>query len=67
MAREFLIMSDILRLIESLSRSQGFYGRLLRDIMELRDNDPDSYEILVEDWEGRHFKTDLDFILYLEC
>ena len=67
MAREFLIMEDILRLISDLAKSQGFYGRLLRDIIELRDNDPEVYVNLVDEWESQHFRTDLDFILYIEC
>lgn len=67
MTKEFLIMEDILKLIRSLALSQGFYGRLLRYIIELRENDPEVYLDLVDEWESKHFKTDLDFILYLEC
>ena len=41
----------ILELIKQLARSQGSYGRLLQNIMELKENDSDSYEELKEHWE----------------
>ena len=50
--------TKILELIESLAQSQGFYGRLLRDINE-------NPEIL-DHLEQQNFKEDLDLILYLE-
>ena len=48
----------ILELIKSLAKSQGFYGRLLRDIQE-------NPEIL-DHLEQQTFNDDLDLILYLE-
>ena len=60
-------MEDILGLIYELSFSQGFYGRLYRDLMELKSENPEGYQELVDEWEGRNFKDSLDFILYLEC
>jgi hypothetical protein len=60
-------MNQIMDLITELSYSQGFYGRLKRDIIEMKENFPDQYDILVENWESRNFKDSLDFILYIEC
>ena len=60
-------MNDIMATIEMLSHSQGLYGRLLWDIYELQDKDPEAYEKLVEEWEAKEFKDSLDFILYIEC
>lgn len=60
-------MNQIMDLITELSYSQGFYGRLRRDILELKENDPFTYEAIVNDWESRNFKDSLDFILYIEC
>ena len=46
-----MTFDKILELIKQLARSQGSYGRLLHDIMELKENDSDSYEELKEHWE----------------
>ena len=60
-------MNQIMDLITELSCSQGFYGRLKRDILEMKENFPDQYNMLVENWESKNFKDSLDFILYIEC
>ena len=60
-------MKDIMNLIVELSYSQGFYGRLYRDIKYMEENFPEDYELLVEDWESQNFEDSLDFILYIEC
>jgi len=49
---------DILNTIKSLSRSQGFYGRLLNDINE--------NPFILEELENKNFNTPLDLVLYLE-
>ena len=54
---------EILKLIESLSSSQGFYGRMLQAIKEL---DEDERERLWEALERENFKDNLDFIFYVE-
>lgn len=59
-------MNQILRLIESLSHSQGFYGRLLESILELKQYNPGAYEQLVKDLESKNFKDDLDVIQFFE-
>lgn len=65
--KEPMKMNDIMEVIKNLSRSQGFYKRLLWDIYELQDNNPKTYEELVEYWESKKFKDSLDFILFMEC
>jgi hypothetical protein len=57
---------DILNVIVELSYSQGFYGRLLRDILELRDGDPDGYEELMTALEAKNFSEPLDVVLFFE-
>jgi hypothetical protein len=57
---------QILKEIEGLSHSKGFYGRLLRDIYELRDNDEEGYEQLMSELEGQNFKDTLEMIIYFE-
>lgn len=58
---------DILNVFAELAQSQGFYGRLLRDLMEMRDCDPDTYEEVMENLEAQDFHDALDLILYIEC
>ena len=50
---------EILNTIKSLAMSQGFYGRLLRDIN-------DNPEIL-DRLEEQNFQKPLDLVLFLEC
>ena len=38
----------VIETIENLSRSQGFYGRLLNNLEEMQERDPDQYEEVME-------------------
>ena len=59
---KYMTVDDALVVIEDLSHSQGFYGRLLRDI----NNDYESY-ISFSNWVNDNKFTDsLDLILALE-
>lgn len=60
-------MNEILSLIRNLSFSQGFYGRLLRSIEDLEENDAEKYEELAEELEAQNFKEPLDVVFYFEC
>ena len=53
--------SEIWDFICEMACSQGFYGRLKRDILESGH----AKEILQE-WENKGFRDTLDFIMYLE-
>jgi hypothetical protein len=53
---------QILDVFRSLACSQGFYGRLLRDISE---NEEWGDEFL-NHLEEQNFRTELDLILYIE-
>ena len=59
-------MEDILNAIRGLASSQGFYGRLLRDLTELKENDLESYNSIKEELERQNFNDTLDLIIYLE-
>lgn len=59
-------MSEILDTIRSLACSQGMYGRLYRDIMELKENSPYDYKELVHMLESKKFSDSLDFIMWYE-
>lgn len=49
---------------EMLAQSQGLYGRLLRDIDEMPEEDRERFW---SDLESQNFKDAVDLILYIEC
>jgi hypothetical protein len=51
---------EILSFIEQMSYSQGFYGRLLRDIAEDEDGE------ILKTLEKQNFKDLLDLVMFLE-
>lgn len=57
--------NDILDAIKSLAMSQGFYGRLLRDIQS--DIDEFGENDLLNHLEAQNFNDTLDIVFYLEC
>lgn len=59
--------NDILSIIRDLSYSQGFYGRLYRSIMDLKENDYEEFLNIVEELENQNFNDSLDVVLYFEC
>ena len=59
-------MSQCLSVIRRLSHSQGFYGRLYSQLMDLMVNDHDSYSAVKKEWESQNFSDDVDLIMYLE-
>ena len=58
--------NDVIDVLVQLSYSQGFYGRLLRDIGELKKYEPEHFEMFVEEIESQNFKTALDVVMYFE-
>ena len=56
---------EILELISGLANSQGFYGRLLRDLSILQKEDEDYYNLLLSTWEDCKFDH-LGFIEFVE-
>lgn len=55
---------DVINVIEELSYSQGFYGRLLRDIKNLNAED---FREFCRVMEEQNFRDSLDVILFFEC
>ena len=58
--------NDVIDIIDTLSHSQGFYGRLLRDIYELKRYEPEMFAMFVDEIESQNFKTALDVVMYFE-
>lgn len=59
-------IEQILEIILELSYSQGFYGRLYADLMDIKDTNEIAWGSIVETLEAQDFKESLDLILYLE-
>ena len=57
---------QLMQVIRSLAKSQGFYGRLLHGIQELQKSDPEGADRLLSVLEAQKFKDALDVILYFE-
>ena len=57
---------DVINIIDTLSHSQGFYGRLLRDIYELKKYEPEMFAIFVNEIESQNFTNVLDIVMYFE-
>ena len=60
-------MNEIINVIEMLSHSQGFYGRLLRSIYELKQENETAYNELKDYLESQNFSDDLDVVMFFEC
>lgn len=58
--------NELLKIINDLAQSQGFYGRLQRQLDYLRIKHKDIYEDLMQEWERKDFKDSVDFVIYLE-
>lgn len=61
-----LTIAQILSIVTGLARSQGFYGRLLRGIQELEQEDPEEYTKWCKETEDLNFTDTLDVVLYFE-
>ena len=55
---------EMRQVFEDLAMSQGLYGRLLRSIDEMYEEDR---EKVWSDLESQNFKDAVDLILYIEC
>lgn len=58
--------NDVIDIIDTLSHSQGFYGRLLRDIYELKKYEPEMFMMFVDEIESQEFTNALDIVMYFE-
>jgi hypothetical protein len=59
-------IEEVVDVIEMLSYSQGFYGRLLDEILYIEENEPDKYEVFKGFIEKQEFKDPVDVVLFFE-
>lgn len=57
---------QILKAIEDLAQSQGFYGRLRNYLKELEEYDKDHYDNVMTQLENKHFKDTVEMVLFFE-
>ena len=60
-------ISEIMNEIKSLAMSQGFYGRLYRALINIKNSDPEQWETVKTELESQEFANTLDMIFYFEC
>ena len=64
--KKYLTFNDVLNLILELSYSQGFYGRLYRNIIDCKQNEPEKYAEFTEIINKQKFVDYLDVVLFFE-
>lgn len=58
--------NDVINILIELSHSQGFYGRLLRDLSEIKKYEPERFNLIVMEIESQEFTNALDVVMYFE-
>lgn len=59
-------VDEVIEVIRMLSHSQGFYGRLLEEIMYIKEYEPWKFETFKEVIEEQGFKDHVDVVLFFE-
>lgn len=64
--KQTMDIEAVVDVIEMLSYSQGFYGRLLEEILYIEENDPVKYEVFKTVIEKQEFEDPVDIVLFFE-
>lgn len=59
-------VEQVIEVVEMMAQSQGFYGRLLKDIMYMKENDVDKFEEFKELIELMGFENPVDVVMFFE-
>lgn len=59
-------VEEVIDVVRSLSHSQGFYGRLLEQILYSQEYEPDTFDEFKRIVEEQHFKDPVDIVLFFE-
>lgn len=59
-------VEQVIEVVQMLSHSQGFYGRLLEEIMYIKEYEPDKFETFKEVIEEQGFENPVDVVLFFE-
>lgn len=61
---EYMTFDKALEIVRGLSKSQGFYCRLLQNMENMEE---EQREELEQDFEYNNVKNEMDLIFYFEC
>lgn len=59
-------IEQVVDVIEMLADSQGFYGRLLEEILYVEENKPEQFEVFRQIIEKQEFQDPVDVVLFFE-
>ena len=59
-------IEEVVDVIEMLSYSQGFYGRLLDEILYIEENNPIKYEAFKNIIEKQEFQDPVDVVTFFK-
>lgn len=59
-------VNQVIDVVKMLSNSQGFYGRLLKEILYIKENEPEKFDTFKEVVEDRGFENPVDVVLFFE-
>lgn len=59
-------VDQVIEVIEMLSHSQGYYGRLLNEIMYIKENDPEKFDDFKFIIERKGFTNPVDVVMFFE-
>ena len=59
-------VNQVIGVVEMLSHSQGFYGRLLNRIKDMEENELDNFVQFKTIVEEQHFTDPVDVVLFFE-
>ena len=59
-------VNQVIEVVEMLSHSQGFYGRLLNRIKEMEEYEQENFDQFKSIVEGQYFTDPVDVVLFFE-
>lgn len=59
-------IEEVVDVIEVLADSNGYYGRLLDEILYIEENEPRKYEVIKNIIEKQEFKDPVDVMLFFK-
>lgn len=59
-------VEEVIEVVQMLSHSQGFYGRLLEEINYIKEYEPEKFETFKEIIEEQEFTNPVDVVLFFE-
>lgn len=63
---EYYDVEKVIEVVEMLSHGQGTYGRMLEQILYLKENEPEAFDEFSRLIENQHFKDMVDVVLFFE-